>query len=296
MKLIAYFIMIPHFKYGFQLFTVLILLAAGCASPIIAWQPGNVSTRGAYEMLHLDGEGLEKEREVVYASLKSQIEKNPHLSLVDFTTSGVFLDFHENGVWVRSEKIPLSRDQVYLQIDVVDWRVKTERVDPVIDQGTRYVGLVGITATLVDSDGEILLDEKPYTAQTEPVDEKDLEKVRVFATQQVVALFLADITPKSVEREVIFDDSDPNHQEAISMAKEGRLQAAGVLFRMHWQEDPKNPACIYNLAVVRDLLGDTHEAILLLDALPAGYQEGQIAAYRNRLQERATHSNEKVPK
>ena len=71
------------------------LLLMGCATQMKAWEPGQVSTRGAYELLQLDGEGLEKEREVVYGALKSQIDASAHYKIIDFTKSGVFLDFHE---------------------------------------------------------------------------------------------------------------------------------------------------------------------------------------------------------
>ena len=237
-----------------------VLLLMGCATQMKAWEPGPVSTRGAYEMLQLDGEGLEKERGVVYGALRAQIDANPYYKIIDFTKSGVFLDFHENGVWVRNEEMPLTRDQVYLQIDVVDWRVKTESSEAAMNQETQYIGVVGITATVVDTDGRILLDEKPYTAQAKSENEQDLNKVRAMAAQRAVTLFVEDLRPMVVDRQIDFDRKHADHAEAIAFAQEGELQVAGILFRNHWQQNPDDPACIYNLAVIRDLLGDTEEA------------------------------------
>ena len=272
-------------RYQFQIVTGLLMTAlmGGCASQMKAWEPGSVSTRGAYEMLQLDGEGLEKEREVVYGALKSQIDNSPHYKIIDFTKSGVFLDFHENGVWVRNEELPLTRDQVYLQIDVVDWRVKTEPNENTVNQEQQYIGVVGITATVVDTEGRILLDEKPYTAQAKSEKEQDLNKVRAMAAQRAVTLFVQDLQPVVVDRQIDFDRTHADHAEAIAFAEKGELQVAGVLFRNHWQQNPDNPVCIYNLAVIRDLLGDPEEALFLLDGLSGKYRKNEIATYRKNL-------------
>ena len=215
--------------------------------------------------------------------LKAQIDQSPHYKIIDFTQSGVFLDFHENGVWVRNEELPLTRDQVYLQIDVVDWRVKTQQNESTVTQEPQYIGIVGITATVVDTDGKILLDEKPYTAQAKSEKEQDLNKVRAMAAKRAVTLFVDDLRPMVVERQVAFDRSNPDHAEAIAFAEKGALQVAGVLFRNHWQQNPDHPVCIYNLAVIRDLLGDPEEALFLLDGLSGDYRKNEIVNYRKKL-------------
>lgn len=267
------------------------LALGGCATSMQAWQPGAVKTRGAFEMLQLDGEGQGKEREVIFQTLKKQIGENPYFSLVDFTKSGVFMDFHEEGVWVRNEQLPLTRDQIYLQVDVVDWRVRTVPAKGGSARLPQYVGIVGITVTLVDNDGRILLDERPYTAEAQVEKEEELDRVRALAAQRVVAQFIEDIQPRVVERPIRFDESLSEHDEAIEYAETGRLKIAGVLLRAQWQQHPENPTCIFNLAVIRDLLGDPEEALFLLDGLPADYRTNEVAEFRNQLRSRASEKS-----
>ena len=42
----------------------------------------------------------------------------------------------------------------------------------------------------------------------------------------------------------------------------------------------QNQAVIYNFALVRDLLGDTQEALFLLEGLPMNYRMQDIHAYK----------------
>ena len=267
------------------------LVLGGCATSMQAWQPGAVKTRGAFEMLQLDGEGQGKEREVIFQTLKKQIGENPYFSLVDFTKSGVFMDFHEEGVWVRNEQLPLTQGPNLL----ASGRGGLARPNGAGKGGSarrpQYVGIVGITVTLVDNDGRILLDERPYTAEAQVEKEEELDRVRALAAQRVVAQFIEDIQPRVVERPIRFDESLSEHDEAIEYAETGRLKIAGVLLRAQWQQHPENPTCIFNLAVIRDLLGDPEEALFLLDGLPADYRTNEVAEFRNQLRSRASEKS-----
>ena len=80
--------------------------------------------KGRTHFFLIAGEGLEKDRQIIYDALSKQLSENYFFSVVDGTRSGVYLDFHENGVWVRNEKSALNRSEMYLQIDIVDWRIK----------------------------------------------------------------------------------------------------------------------------------------------------------------------------
>lgn len=262
------------------------LCIIGCQSHVMGWAPGPVSTHGAHQLFLINGEGLEKDRQIVYQTLNKQLLANRYFSLSDVTQNGVYLDFHENGVWVRNEKELLGRTDMYIQIDIVDWRLKTEPVDPVVKQGPSYVGIVGITVTLVDRDGEIVLDEKPYVAQALAQSTAEMETVRAKAAVLAVAQFVADISPKPLERKVEWDSSDPTQKSLLKMAKNGNLKEAGSQLRKLWQQSPKNVPVTYNLAVVRDLLGDPQEALFLLEGLPLAYRRQHVQTYKKALAER----------
>ena len=265
---------------------ILGMLFSGCQSHVMGWKPGPVSTQGAHQIFLIDGEGLEKDRQIVYQTLNKQLLANRYFSLSDVTQSGVYLDFHENGVWVRNQNVLLARTEMYLQIDIVDWRVKTEAVDPVVNQGPSYVGIVGITVTLVDRDGQIVLDEKPYVAQALAQSTAEVEKVRAKAAVLAVAQFVADISPIQEKREIEWDNSDKSQKAVLDMAENGNLKEAGAELRKRWQQAPKSVPTIYNLAVVRDLMGDPQEALFLLEGLPVSYRRQHIRAYKQRLSER----------
>jgi hypothetical protein len=258
----------------------------GCQTHVMGWTAGPVSTNGAHRFFLIDGEGLEKDRQIVYQTLNKQLLENNYFSLSDVTQSGVYLDFHKDGVWVRNKKDVLGRTDMYLQIDIVDWRVKTEPVDPVLKQGPSYVGMVGITVTLVNRDGEIVLDEKPYVAQALAQSTAEVENVRAKAAVLAVAQFVADISPIQEKREVEWDNSDKTQKKIIKKAEAGHLKEAGAELRKRWQRDTAHVATIYNLAVVRDLLGDPQEALFLLEGLPSNYRNQHIQSYKRLLNER----------
>ena len=265
---------------------VYVLIMGGCARYATAWLPGPVKIQGAHTFFLIAGEGLEKDRQIIYDALSKQLSENYFFSVVDGTRSGVYLDFHENGVWVRNEKSALNRSEMYLQIDIVDWRIKTKPAASDGKSGSQYLGVVGLTMTLINRDGDIVLDEKPYVAQAIATETAEVETIRAKAAVQAISQFVKEITPTPVKRKVFWDESDSSLDDILTMAQEGNLTQASRLLRQRWHKDYRNQAVIYNFALVRDLLGDTQEALFLLEGLPMNYRMQDIHAYKIKLKTR----------
>ena len=286
-----------HFLKGSHLLQglglMLVLVSASCQRYATAWVPGPVQIHGAHTFFLIAGEGLEKDRQIIYQTLSKQLSDSYFFSVTDGTLSGVYLDFHENGVWVRNEKNALSRSEMYLQIDIVDWRIKTEAMDPVLKQGPRYVGIVGLTVTLINRDGDIVLDEKPYIAQAVAADTSEVETVRARAAVLAVAQFVNDIRPTPRQTKVFWDESDKSLKKILAMAQTGELKKASRLLRQRWHENYKNQAVIYNFAVIRDLIGDPQEALFLLDSLPPNYAMQDVIGYKETLKDRLDDKKQK---
>ena len=140
--------------------------------------------------------------------------------------------------------------------------------------------------TLINRDGDIVLDEKPYVAQAIATETAEVETIRAKAAVQAISQFVKEITPTPVKRKVFWDESDSSLDDILTMAQEGNLTQASRLLRQRWHKDYRNQAVIYNFALVRDLLGDTQEALFLLEGLPMDYRMQDIHAYKIKLKTR----------
>ena len=181
---------------------VYVLIMGGCARYATAW-PGPVrNSRGAHIFSYRWRRFRKRSTDNIRRFVETIIRKL-FLFVVDGTRSGVYLDFHENGVWVRNEKSALNRSEMYLQIDIVDWRIKTKPAASDGKSGSQYLGVVGLTMTLINRDGDIVLDEKPYVAQAIATETAEVETIiRAKAAVQAISQFVKEITPTPVKRKV----------------------------------------------------------------------------------------------
>jgi tetratricopeptide (TPR) repeat protein len=85
------------------------------------------------------------------------------------------------------------------------------------------------------------------------------------AAGQAIASFLNDVTPMPVTTRVRLDDEDPGQQAFLDAAKAGATAQAAHDLELYFQQNPNIPSAAYNLAVLKEAMGDFHGALELYD-------------------------------
>src|SRR5262249_22731142 len=94
------------------------------------------------------------------------------------------------------------------------------------------------------------------------------------AAQQAVASFLSSVTPQPSVTRVRLDDDDPGQEAFLKTAANGATAQAAHDLELYFQQNPSIASAAYNLAVLKEAMGDFRAALELYDrALALGNKD-----------------------
>lgn len=252
------------------------VLSTGChaALNVKAMQPAKYNFGAAKQLQVVQSEGRRSAREELIAALQKQGRSTGHWQVEDRTEEGIMMRAAGRTANVTGAKEPQSKDQVWVRIDVLEWATekdtrtqpaKTDAKGNVVEPEREIKTLKGkalISVTASTASGKAILAEKEYQGVIErDRDGASEDEVRISAGREAIQRFLAEITPTPVVRAVRLDEDDKAQEQILKLAKDGNLGAAIAEMKAYVQNNPNNPAALYNLAVFLDASGSYLEAV-----------------------------------
>ena len=256
------------------------IAASGCVSMLTlnVLQPAPVNFGAAKRLSVVQSEGRRSAREVLIADLMKQVRSGGYFTGADRSEEGITVKVAGRNVLLTGGAQPQAKDEIYVRIDVLEWTSEsgTTTISESYTEGTgkekktltrkrevpAHVGkvLLGITAS--NQKGKALLAEKEYTGASSVEKSKgDAASATETAGRSALALFLAEITPRTVKKQVRLDDEDAGQKPILAVAKKGNLAQAVTEMTAYRAQNPKNPSAAYNLAVLLDATGDYEAAM-----------------------------------
>jgi hypothetical protein len=251
-------------------------LSTGCVTTVAirSMEPGAVPIGATKHLVLLGGEGRRSAREFVGESLVQQCRARGYFSVEDRSEAGLSVRVAGRQASIEGGKFALEPEQAGLRIDVLEWNAARDeqdvtRTDPT---GRQFVERVPVTRgnallaiTLFDPAGRACLAETEYegSATTDPSAPR--EDAIEAAARQAIASFLNDITPFPIVTRVRLDDEDPHQEPMLKAASDGATAQAAHELECYVQENPNIPSAAYNLAVLKEAMGDFRAALELYD-------------------------------
>lgn len=248
-------------------------LGTGCRSGLVirSWEPGPVAVGKATRLVLLDAEGERRSaREAVTQVLGEQARLGGYFTFNDESEKGA--EVKVAGRTVRCEGAELGEDSLGMRLDVHQWQADTDTrtsqsVVGGIVQTRRTVvtaGEVVLGITLFNAKGRALLAEKEFSGKAEG-QTPDKDAVLAGAARSAIQQFLAEVTPRQVQRTVLFDTSEEAVTPFIKTAQGGNVKQAAEDLYGYVQANPNSAAATYNLAVMSDAMGDYATAMQWYD-------------------------------
>ena len=265
------------FKLWQSLALVLALpLSTGCVTTVAirSMEPGAVPIGATKHLVLLGGEGRRSAREFVGESLVQQCRARGYFTVEDRSEEGLSVHVAGRQASIEGGKFTLDSEQAGLRIDVLEWNAARDeeevtRTDPTGRQWVERVpvmrGNALLAITLFDASGRAFLAETEYEgfATTDPSAPRE-ESIEA-AAYQALGSFLSDVTPCSVVTRVRLDDEDPGQETILKTASNGATAQAAHDLEVYFQQNPNIPSAAYNLAVMKEAMGDFHAALELYD-------------------------------
>jgi hypothetical protein len=281
------------------------LLLLGCGGPALEARylvPARSGLSASPRLSLLQVEGVAEVQSYVFEVLSQEAREGRIFQVENRLAEGIALKRTGNRVeLVSSRGASLAPDELGLHIHVLEWRAGTGRRGMDIARGpetpptirgipnrerepgtlgleTRmnwYEGRVGLAITLVDAEGRVLLDGKPYRAYLERR-QSDLRSAERLASEypaqvlnlvvrEVVREFLQDITPRSEKVRIPLDEEDGNQRSLLDLARRGELPRAIEELKVYSERNPDNASALYNLGVMHEASGQPREALEFYD-------------------------------
>ena len=256
--------------------TLALSLSAGCATTlsIRSMQPGAVPIGSTKHLVLLGGEGRRSAREFVGETLVQQCRSRGYFTVEDKSEAGLSVRVAGRQASIDGGSLKLQPEQAGLRIDVLEWNAARDeedvtRTDPL---GKQYVERVPVmrgnallAITLFDPSGRAFLAETEYegVASTDPSAPRE-ESIEA-AARQAIASFLNDVTPMQVTTRVRLDDEDPGQERFLEAAANGATAPAAHDLELDLQQNPNIASAAYNLAVLKEAMGDFRGALELYD-------------------------------
>lgn len=271
--------------WQFLALSLAIPLSTGCVTTmsIRSMEPGTVPIGATKHLVLLGGEGRRSAREFVGQTLVQQCRARGYFTVADRSEEGLNVRVAGRQASIEGGKLALEHEQAGLRIDVLEWNAARDeqevtRTDPA---GRQFVELVPVlrgnallAITLFDPAGRAFLAETEYEgcATTDPSAPRE-ESIEA-AAAQAIASFLNDVTPFAVVTRVRLDDEDPGQETILKTASDGATAQAAHDLELYLQQSPNNASAAYNLAVLKEAMGDFRSAMELYDrAIALGGQD-----------------------
>jgi len=270
--------------------TVTLALSSACTTTlsIRSMQPGAVPIGSTKHLVLLGGEGRRSAREFVGQTLAQQCRARGYFSFEDRSEEGLNVHIAGRQATIEGGSFALGAEQAGLRIDVLEWNAARDEqqvthTDPLGNQHVETVpvmrGNALLAITLFDEHGRAFLAETEYegVANTDVAAPRD-EAIEA-AARQALGAFLNDVTPFSVVTRVRLDDEDSGQEAFLKTAADGATAQAAHDLELYLQQCPNNASAAYNLAVLKEAMGDFHGALELYDrALSLGGKDYYSAA------------------
>jgi hypothetical protein len=250
--------------------------STGCVTTVAirSMEPGAVPVGASKHLVLLGGEGRRSAREFVGQALVQQCRSRGYFTVEDRSEAGLSVRVAGRQTSIEGGKLALEPEQAGLRIDVLEWNATRDeedvtRTDPAGKQFVERVpvlrGNALLAITLFDPAGRAFLAETEYEgfATTDPNAPRE-ESIEA-AARQAIASFLNDITPFPVVTRVRLDDEDPYQESILKAASDGATAQAAHDLELYVQQNPNVPSAAYNLAVLKEAMGDFQSALELYD-------------------------------
>jgi len=261
---------------------LLLPLTAGCATTVAirSMQPGAVSVGPTDHLVLLDGQGRRSAREFVAHELAQQCRARGYFSVQDRSEEGHEVQIRGRQASVADGEFTLDPHHAGVRIDVLEWNAQRdeEQVSHKNPDGTTRTetvpvlrGNVLLAVTLFDARGHAYLSEAEYEGWSTAAPDAQREETIETAARSAVVSLLNDITPIQVVTRVRLDDEDEGQKSILEAASSGAVAQAAADLERYLEQDPMNASAAYNLAVLREAMGDFSSALELYDrALSSG--------------------------
>jgi hypothetical protein len=250
-------------------------LSTGCVTTVAirSMEPGAVPIGSTKHLVLLGGEAPQR-AQFVGQALIQECRARGYFSVEDRSEEGLSVHIAGRQASIEGGKLALEPEQAGLRIDVLEWNATRDeedvtRTDPNGRQSFERVpvmrGNTVLAITLFDPAGRAFLSETEYEgcASTDPSASRD-ESIEA-AARQAIASFLNDVTPSSVITRVRLDDEDPGQETILKTAANGATAQAAHDLERYFQQNPNIASAAYNLAVLKEGMGDFHAALELYD-------------------------------
>ncbi len=250
----------------------------GCATTldVMVSEPAPVNLGAAKRLSVVQSEGRRSAKESVIAMLQANARREGYFQFADRSDEGITLRAVDRQAEIVGGKAPQAGDEVYVRVDVQGWEADSEERESkdskgVVTTSKVNVGTVILGVTIGVPSGKAVVNEKEYVGRSE-VDAASLDKdaAIVMAAQNAVHALLADITPRTVRKSIRMDDDDEGQKSIIEVAKKGNLQSAVADMQKYADANPTNVVATYNLAVLKDAMGEYVAAIELYNKAAKG--------------------------
>ena len=256
--------------------TLALPLSTSCVTTVAirSMEPGAVPIGSTKHLVLLGGEGRRSAREFVGQALVQQCRSRGYFSVEDRSEAGLSVRVAGRQASIEGGKLALEPEQAGLRIDVLEWNAARDeqdvtRTDPMGKQFVERVpvmrGNALLAITLFDPAGRAFLAETEYEgcATTDPSAPRE-ESIEA-AAHQALTSFLNDITPFAVVTRVRLDDEDSGQEAMLKAASDGATAQAAHDLELYVQQNPNIPSAAYNLAVLKEAMGDFSAALALYD-------------------------------
>ena len=251
-------------------------LSTGCVTTVAirSMEPGAVPIGATKHLVLLGGEGRRSAREFVGESLVQQCRARGYFTVEDRSEEGLTVKVAGRQASIEGGKFTLDSEQAGLRIDVLEWNAARDeeevtRTDPTGRQWVERVpvmrGNALLAVTLFDASGRAYLAETEYEgfATTDPSAPRE-ESIEA-AAHNALGSFLNDVTPCSIVTRVRLDDEDPGQESILKTASNGATAQAAHDLELYFQQNQNIPSAAYNLAVLKEAMGDFQGALELYD-------------------------------
>ncbi len=270
--------MIIHNIFGmliffFSIYSV-ILMGCGSVAKVRMFYPATHSLGSANQLVLVQSTGKRSIREIIEVELAKQSRQTAWWQFSDRQSEGIEIKL--KGDMGAAEGGQPEKGQIFLRIDVYECRADSVSEEKKIIQkdGNKktiieefYIGEASFGVTTLDRKGRAVLSEKEYMGKSKDYvkDGKDKNIAKHNAIADAIANLIKDVSPKYKTDRIKLDDKEEDLKPIIMTINNGNYADAEAMLEQMMRTFPNRPDVNYNLAVVKDAMGEFERAIALYD-------------------------------